>query len=226
MSASAPISASSWPDTVRKVSRPKKSAREVDAPPSPRGGFAGVEGGHAEHLAGALGVGRRDDRRVQVDEAALLEEVVDRARGGVAHAQHRADRVGARPQVGDGAQELEGVALLLQRVVVLDAADHLHALAPCSSKRWPLPGDSTSSPADLDRAAGAERAAPRISKFARIGLDHDLQAGEARAVADLEKGDALRVTRGAHPAAHRRRAAGALAGQDLADRFVHRIPRA
>jgi hypothetical protein len=50
-------------------------------------------------------------------EAALLEELVDRHRRRVAHAQHRADRVGARPQVRDRAQELERVALLLQRVV-------------------------------------------------------------------------------------------------------------
>ena len=46
---------------------------------------------HREHLAGALAVGRRDDRRVDVLETTLLEEQVRRERARVAHASHRAD---------------------------------------------------------------------------------------------------------------------------------------
>ena len=98
-----------------------------------------------------------------------LEEVVDRARGGVAHAQHRAERVRARPQVRDRAQELEAVALLLERVVVADVADAARARAARSSKRWPAAGRLDQLAARLDRAAGAQRAAPRARSSASSG---------------------------------------------------------
>ena len=71
---------------------------------------------------------------MQQDEAALLEEVVDGAGGGVAHAQHRADGVGARAQVGD-----------VRR----------------NSKEWRFfcsPATSTSSPVGLDGEARADLA--------------------------------------------------------------------
>jgi hypothetical protein len=78
--------------------------------------------GHAKHRARALRVAGADDRRVQPDEAPLLEEAVNCARGDVAHAQHGAERVRARAQVRDRAQELEAMALLLQRIVGIGKA--------------------------------------------------------------------------------------------------------
>ena len=59
--------------------------------------------------------------RMDVEEAALLEKAVDGEAQGVAHPRHRAEGVGARPQVGDLAQKLEGVPLLLERVVSTSA---------------------------------------------------------------------------------------------------------
>ena len=64
-----------------------------------------VERADAEHLAGALGVAGRDDRRVDPEEAALVEEAVDRHASAVAHARDRAEAcscaaAGARPRAG------------------------------------------------------------------------------------------------------------------------------
>ena len=100
-----------------QVGRPaERSPGRKSTLPSLRGSLAEVERGDPEHLAGAFAVAGGDDRRVDVEEALLLEEVVDRPADAVADAGDGAEGVGPRPQVGDGAQELEGVALLLQRI--------------------------------------------------------------------------------------------------------------
>ena len=54
---------------------------------------------------------------VDVDKALLLEEAVDGGSRDRADAEHGAEQVGARAQVLLGAQELDGCALLLQRVI-------------------------------------------------------------------------------------------------------------
>ena len=54
--------------------------------------------------------------RVHVEEAALLEELVDGERQRVADAEDGAEGVRARAQVGDLAQELHRVPLLLERI--------------------------------------------------------------------------------------------------------------
>ena len=76
-----------------------------------------VQGGHLEHLPGALAVAGGDDGGVDVDEAPVLEEAVDGVGGGAAHPEGGGEQVGPGPQVLDGAQELHAVALLLQGVV-------------------------------------------------------------------------------------------------------------
>ena len=100
-----------------------------------------VERRDAEQRARAFGVGGGDDRRVDPEEAALVEEAVDRLRQGVAHARRGADHVGARPQVRHLAQELERVRLGLDRVGVrvLDPADHLDRASPASRTAGPWP---------------------------------------------------------------------------------------
>ena len=75
---------------------------------------------------------RRDDRRVDPEEAVLVEEAVHRHRERVAHARDRAEDVRARPQVRDLAQVLQRVPLRLHRVGVgvVDPADDLDASRP------------------------------------------------------------------------------------------------
>ena len=105
-----------------------------------------VERRHAEHLAGALAVRGGDEGRLDVAEALGGEEGVRRLRERRAHARDRAEEVAPRPQVGDGAHELERVALLLQRVGVRGArADELDGLGG-DLDGLPFPLDATTSP--------------------------------------------------------------------------------
>src|SRR5207253_613415 len=77
-----------------------------------------VNGRDAEQRPGPFAIAGGDDRRVDVEEALLVEEVVDGLRDAVPQAGNRAEGVGPRPEVGDRAEELEGVALLLERVAL------------------------------------------------------------------------------------------------------------
>ena len=107
-----------------------------------------VERADAEHLAGALGVAGRDDRRVDPEEAVLVEVAMDRHAEAVAHARDRAERVRPRPQVRDFAEVLERVLLRLNRIRlgVVDPADDLDARRPGSRRPAPAPDSATSTP--------------------------------------------------------------------------------
>ena len=70
-----------------------------------------VERGDLEHGPGPFAIAGGDDRRVDVEEAPLLEELVDRVADAVPHPGDGAEGVGPRPQMGDRPQELERVAL-------------------------------------------------------------------------------------------------------------------
>ena len=108
-----------------------------------------VERGDLEHRARPFAVAGRDDRRVDVEEALFLEEVVDRAADAVPHAGDRAEGVGPRAQVGDRAQELEGVPLLLERIGLgVGPAVDGDARA-WTSVACPLPGEAFTSPSTV-----------------------------------------------------------------------------
>src|SRR6185437_15466830 len=98
---------------------------EIDAAVWPARQVHQVERRHAEQLAGALRIRRRDDRRVHPEEAALVEEAVRRLRERMPHASDRTDDVGARTQVCDLAQEFERVGFRLDRILIgiVDTAD-------------------------------------------------------------------------------------------------------
>ena len=76
-----------------------------------------VERRDTEHLAGTLCIGCRDDRRVHIDEAALLEERVDGIGCDGADAEDGTKEVRAGTEVLLRAQELARRTLLLHRVV-------------------------------------------------------------------------------------------------------------
>ena len=84
-----------------------------------------VLGGYLEHLSGAFTVGCRDDGGMEIVEALLMEEGVDGDGHVVTDAEDGSEGVGAGTQVGNLAQELHGVALLLQGIGVVTAAKHL-----------------------------------------------------------------------------------------------------
>ena len=81
-----------------------------------------VEGRHPEHLAGTLTVVGGNDRRMDVEETALLEEGVHRVGDTAAHAEHGPECVGPGAQVGNRTEELETVAFLLQRKSIVGLA--------------------------------------------------------------------------------------------------------
>jgi len=177
---------------------------EVDLAVWRAGQVAGVEGGHEEHLAGALAVAGGDDGRVEIEEAAVLEELVGRRRQAVADPRHGAEGVRPGPQVGHLAQVLEAVALLLERIAlgILDPADHLDL------RRQHLDGLSLARrlaqlALDPHGAAGHE-----VEHLALVvpqrALRDDLDAAQARAVIDVEEREAaLGVATRANPSLHR-----------------------
>ena len=114
---------------------------EVDSPPSSRGEVGQVERRHPEHGAGALGVVGGDDRRVDPEEAPLVEEAVQRHRQAVPHPGDGAEGVGAGPQVGDLAQVLERVLLGRHRVGlgIVDPARRPRPRRPGSPSPGPCP---------------------------------------------------------------------------------------
>ena len=73
-------------------------------------------GGDAEHLPCALAVARRDDGRMDVVIAVLVEVAVHGLRRDGTHAEHGVEGVGAKPQVRDAAQEFQRGALLLDGI--------------------------------------------------------------------------------------------------------------
>ena len=77
-----------------------------------------VEYRDGEHLAGAFAVAGGDDRRVDVQEPAVLEEAVNRRADTVPHAGDGPEGVRPRPQVGLSPEELERVPLLLDGVTL------------------------------------------------------------------------------------------------------------
>ena len=127
---------------------PKKSWSKSTLPSGVRGRFAKSSVETRNIWPAPSASRRRDDRRVDPEEAVLVEEAVDRLRERVAHAGDRAEDVRARPQVRDLAQVLQRVALRLHRVGVgiVDPADDLDRCRARTSTAWPLPCDATSSP--------------------------------------------------------------------------------
>ena len=94
---------------------------------------------------------RGDQRRVHIDEAAVLEErwmACER----VAHTEHRAEGIGARAQMAQRAQRLQVVLLFCSGYSSGSAAPCTVRPRAFNSTAWPFPGDATSSPSTLRQA--------------------------------------------------------------------------
>ena len=92
-------------------------------------GIIHVKRGHLEHRSGSLAVAGSDKRSVEIEKALFLEKLMYRERKSAAYAEHRPERVGARTQMRFLAEELQGVAFLLQRVFLrVGSAEHGDAL--------------------------------------------------------------------------------------------------
>ena len=154
--------------------------------------------GDAEHGAGALGVAGGDDGSLDVEESALLEELVDAEGHCVSDAGHGAEGVGAGAQVGQLAQKFQGVPFFLEGVLLrvgaaelLDAlGENFVALAP--AQRF------LERAGDADAATGAELSDQRL--VGAGGVDDYLEVGKGGAVVDLDEGDCAGGTDGFDPA--------------------------
>ena len=60
-----------------------------------------IQGGHLEHLSGTLTVRSCNDRRMEIEEALVMEEFMDRVCHVVTDAEYRSKRIGTRTQVGN-----------------------------------------------------------------------------------------------------------------------------
>ena len=144
--------------------------------------------------------------RVDVDEAALLEELVYRRGGDAPDAEDGGEEVRARPEVLYRAQELHAVALLLQRVVGRGRALDLDGV------RLELEGllglrREHELAADYERRADVLAGDLVVVGEARA-LEHDLQVAVRRAVVERDEAEVLHVAYGAGPAADGYLAAG------------------
>ena len=68
----------------------------------------------AEQFAGAFAVAARDDRRVDVNEPAFLEKLVNGEREPAPDAKNRAEQVRPRPQMRNLAEKLRRVSFFLE----------------------------------------------------------------------------------------------------------------
>ena len=159
-----------------------------------------VEGGHTEHLTGALAVGCGQQRGVCVDEAVLLEELVDGVSRHAADAEGGVEGVGAGAQGGHGAQILHAHLLFLQRVFVGGAvAQDLDGIGVQLKGLLGLRGQHD---AAHDAQAAVEAGVDDgIVVFQLAGFQHDLQGLEAAAVRQGDEADVLGVADVLCPAA-------------------------
>ncbi len=130
-----------------------------------------------------------------------------------AHAENGAERVGARPQMSDGTQVLEAVALLLQGVVAVGVAENLD-LARLHLPALPLGRRLDHLPAHGETGAGADLRG-RIETLHPL-VEHDLQGSEAGTVVEGDKSHALAAAHRTHPAGDER-LLRCLGSQDLPD---------
>ena len=158
-----------------------------------------VERRDAEHLARALTVRARDDRGLDVDEAAVLEERVHRLRGHAADAERRAEEVRARTQMLDRAQEFHTVALFLQRIIRRGRALERDAVGLELERLLGVRCEHELAVHDERRTDVL--AGDLVVIFELAALKHDLQALEAAAVVELDKAEILHVADRARPAA-------------------------
>ena len=155
-----------------------------------------LEDGDAEHLTRALAVASGNDRRVHINEVAFLEELMHGERQPAAHTEHGAEEIRARAQMGNGAQELLGVALLLQRIGRVRRADQLDARGaqlPFLALR--RRGHQLS----LDHCRRPCRELGEVFRAWRTGIHDHLHVCETGAVVEFEEGEALGVAPGADP---------------------------
>ena len=156
--------------------------------------------GDAEHLTRALAVGTRDNGRVNINKALLLEKLVDGIGGGTAHAERCTKGIRASAQVRHSAQKLHGVALFLQRIIAGASAKHFHAVGVDFQRLLCLRRQHDNA---FHAQAGADACFGNLFIILQLlRFKHHLKRRKARAVGKLDKADVFGIADGFCPAAY------------------------
>ena len=173
-----------------------------------------IQGGHLEHLAGALAVAAGDDGGLYIHETPALEELMHCVGRHGAYPERGGEQVGTGPQVLDGPQEFHAVTLLLQGVIRRGLSLYLDAVGLHLQR---LLGIRRQHHGALDDQRRAHVLCGDILIVGQLLGGHDhLQVLEAGAVVQLDEAKGLHVADGACPAAHGHvlAAQGLLIGED------------
>ena len=180
--------------------------------------LVGVHRCYAEHLAGTFAVAGGDDGGVDVEEIAFVEEAVDGEGEAASHTEDGSVEIGAGAKVGDGAEELGGVAFFLEGVVVGGGADEF-CLGGADFPSLAFSGALDEFAGDGDGGSGGHFVYLVIA--GDTGIDDDLDAFEAGAVVDFQEGKLFGVAAGADPSVDLDGVEGGVALEGVFDRNVH-----
>ena len=134
---------------------------------------------------------------MQVEEALVVEELVDGKGQVVTDAEHGAKGIGAHAQVSLGAQELQRVAFLLHGIVVGTGAVNLDALGlDLNGLALALRLDEQT----LDVQAGACSDGTQLLLAELLEVNDNLQVVDGRSVVQCDELDELVSTAAANPA--------------------------
>ena len=157
-----------------------------------------VERRHLEHFTGAFTVRACDERRVDIDEAALLEELVDGVSDDAAHAEHGLEGVGSDTQMRKCPQKLHGVALRLDREIGGRRALNRN-FARLNFKRL-LSIRRHDQRTGYDHG-GADVQLRDLLKVCELRAEDNLYLRKIRAVGEVDEAEILAGAQIAHPAA-------------------------
>jgi len=158
-----------------------------------------IQRGDAEHFAGALAVGAGDDGGVDVNETAVLEELVHGVCGHASHAECGGKQIRAGAQMLDGAQILHAVALLLQGVVRGGRALHSDAVGLQLKGLGRVGGDCQRAVAD--KGGANVLLCYLVVIIQKVPVHDHLQGFEAGAVVQFNKSEIFHVADSTRPAA-------------------------
>ena len=175
----------------------EKILRVIDFPVRAPRRILRIDRGDAKQFPRAFAIAPGDDRRVDVNKAALLEKLMDGEREPAADAKDRAEQIRARPQMRDLAQKLRRVPFLLQRIGVVRRADDFDfvrhdfpALAFALRRHQRA--------AHRDRSARDQMLDRRVIRQ-RV-LRDDLKIAQAGAIVQLDERKIFRIAPRPHPA--------------------------
>ena len=157
-----------------------------------------VERRHLEHFAGTFTVRACDERRVDIDEAALLEELVDGVGDDAAHAEDGLEGVRSRAQMRKCPQKLHGVALGLDREIGGRRALNRN-FARLNFKR--LLGIRRHDQRTGYDHSGADVQLRDLLKVCELRAEDNLHLRKIRAVGEVDEAEILAGAQIAHPAA-------------------------